>query len=252
MEKIKNEWRAFRLLLQAVPTVTVTLFIISVFAMNLLANKSLSLPFDWLALDAGILVSWFSFLAMDTLTKHFGPKAATQISVLATFFNLLFCFLFFLASALPGLWGESFVEGSEAVINHALDRTFGGTWYVLFGSTVAFLASAVINNFTNFSIGKLFKKNPNGAPVYFLRTYISTMIGQFSDNLIFALLVSHFFFGWSILQCFSCAVTGMLAELLFEIIFSGFGYKVSEKWRKDKLGEEYFEFLKSINGETGT
>ena len=94
-EKIKNEFREIKLLLRSVPSALVTLFVLSVFAMNLLANKSLNLPFSWVALDCGIIVSWFAFLAMDIVTKHFGPKAATQLSAFAIFANLLFCLLFF-------------------------------------------------------------------------------------------------------------------------------------------------------------
>lgn len=242
-EKIKNEFREIKLLLRSVPSALVTLFVLSVFAMNLLANKSLNLPFSWLALDCGIIVSWFAFLAMDIVTKHFGPKAATQLSAFAIFANLLFCLLFFLGSKIDGVWGESFVDGSKNVINNALNNTFGGTWYVLLGSTVAFAVSALVNNFSNWGIGKAFKKRPDGAAAYFLRTYVSTALGQFVDNLVFALIVSHNFFGWSLLQCVTCAATGMLAELLFEVVFSYFGFAVCKKWRSENVGAQYFEFV---------
>lgn len=35
------------------------------------------------------------------------------------------------------MWGEAYVDGSEELINGALNRTFGGIWYVVFGSTAA-------------------------------------------------------------------------------------------------------------------
>ena len=31
------------------------------------------------------------------------------------------------------------------------------------------------------------------------------------------------------LQCFTCAVTGAIAELLFEIVFSPLGYRISRR-----------------------
>ena len=238
--KIKREWQEFCALMRSVPALVTVLFIISVFAMNLLANKSISIPISWLALDCGIIVSWFAFFTMDILTKHVGPKAATQITVLAILINLFFSLLLFLGSLIPGMWGESFSEGSEEVINGALNATFGGTWYVVIGSTTAFLASAVVNNFTNFGIGKLFKKRPDGLAAYILRTYVSTAIGQFVDNFIFALIVSHFFFGWSLLQCVTCALTGMVAELLCELIFLYPGYAVTRRWKRTGVGGEYF------------
>ncbi len=240
-QRMKKEWREFCALMRSVPTLVVVLFILSVFSMNLLANKSISIPVDWLALDCGIVVSWFAFFTMDVLTKHFGPQAATQITVLAILVNLFFCLLLFLGSIIPGVWGESYVEGSEELINGALDRTFGGTWYVVFGSTAAFLVSAIVNNLSNFGIGKLFKKHPDGLAAYVLRSYVSTALGQFVDNLTFALLVSHFFFGWTMVQCVTCAVTGMIVELLCEAVFFYPGFAITRRWKKNCVGEEYFK-----------
>ena len=250
LRTIKREWHEFRVLMRSVPFLVVVLFIMSVFAMNLLANKSIALPWDWLALDCGIIVSWFAFFTMDILTKCFGPKAATQITVLAILVNLFFCLLLFLGSLIPGIWGESFVEGGGEMINGALNATFGGTWYVVFGSTAAFFASAVVNNFSNFGIGKLFKKNPDGLAAFILRTYVSTAIGQFVDNLTFALIVSHFFFGWTILQCVTCALTGMVAELLCEVIFLYPGFVITRRWKQNAVGEEYLKLRAEVQYES--
>ena len=224
MKKIKQYFNDFRLLLKSVPPLIFSLFILAVFAMNLLANKSINTGVDWLALDAGIVVSWIVFLCMDVLTKMFGPKAATQLSVLAMVINLIACLLLFAVSKIDGTWGQFFELGEQQIVNDALDNTIGGTWYVVLGSAVAFVVSAAINNFTNFAIGKLFRKNPDGFGAYACRAYLSTAIAQFADNLVFALLVSHFFFGWTIVQCLTCAATGMVVELLCEVVFSPLGY----------------------------
>ena len=246
-QKIYTEYREFQILMRSVPSPILALFVMSVFSMNLLANKSITLPFDWLALDCGIVVSWFAFLIMDVITTRFGPKASTEISIFAIILNLVFCLIFYVSSNIPGEWGESFVAVGRESINNALDNTFGGTWYVLFGSTIAFTVSAFINNFSNFAIGTLFKKNPNSFIAYISRTYISTAIGQFSDNITFALIVSHIFFGWSIVQCITCAITGMLVELICEAFFSFFGFKVCERWRKCGVGKEYIDYRNTLS-----
>ena len=62
---------------------------------------------------------------MDIITKHFGPKAASQVSIVAVLFNLMVCIIFFIAGSISGIWGEAYVEGSETIINSALDHTFG-------------------------------------------------------------------------------------------------------------------------------
>ena len=246
-EKIKSEWREFCALLNGVPAVITTLFVMAVFSMNLLANKSITLPWDWLALDCGIIVSWFVFFTMDIVTKHFGPKAGNELTVLAIIVNASFCLILFIGSVIPGMWGEAYVEGSENLLNGALNNTFGGTWYVVLGSTAAFLISAIVNNFTNFGVGKLFKRNPDGITAFICRTYVSTAIGQFIDNLVFALIVSHFFFGWTILQCVTCALTGMLAELLCEGVFFYPAYKITARWKRDCVGKEYFALREGKN-----
>ena len=223
----------FRTLLRTVPPLLVSLLILSVVGMNLLANKSINTGLDWLALDCGILFSWLTFLTMDILTHCYGPRAATALSFVALALNLMMAGIFFLASRIPGVWGESFVEGSEEIINLALDNTFGGTWFIILGSSIAFIASAVLNNFLNYGIGKLLKRK-NGFGTFALRSYVSTFLAQFADNLIFALLVSKLFFGWTLLQCFTCALTGAVMELLFEVLFSPFGYRLSRAILKER------------------
>ena len=242
MNRIKKSFYEFRLLLKSVPSVVLSLFIVAVFAMNILANKSINIGVNWLALDTGIIVSWVAFLCMDVLTRHFGPKAATQLSLFAICVNLIMCLVFFAASKIVGTWGAFYDFDELPVVNNALDSTIGGTWYVVLGSTVAFVASAVINNFLNYAIGKLFKRNPNGFAAYACRTYVSTAIAQFADNLVFALIVSHFFFGWTIVQCLTCATTGMLVELILEVAFSPLGYRVCKRWAQDEVGKQYLEY----------
>ncbi len=235
---LKSEREKTALLLRSIPVAVVTLFVVSVICMNLLANKTL-LKLDWIALDGGILISWLSFMCMDIITKHFGPGASNRISVLASLVNLLTCLIFFTASIIP----------SNASDYSEFDRIFGGTWFILLGSTVAFLLSAVINNFLNFAIGGVFKKNPDGKFAYAMRSYVSTFIGQFLDNFIFSLIVFVGFapifwdgFSWTPIQCMFCALTGAVAELIMEIIFSPIGYRITKKWRENGIGREYFEY----------
>ena len=234
MKKIQQAFDQFRLLLKSVPPLTLSIFILAVFAMNLLANKSINTGVDWLALDCGIVVSWIVFLCMDVLTKRFGPKAATQLSWLAIGINLVVCLLMFAVSKIGGTWGQYFELGEQNVVNEALDNTIGGTWYVVLGSALAFIVSAAINNFTNFLVGKAFKRNPDGFGAYACRAYVSTAIAQFVDNLVFALLVSHFFFNWTVVQCVTCAATGMVVELVCEVIFSPLGYMFLKKNKGEK------------------
>ena len=236
---ISREREDMRILLRSIPATVVTLFVVSVISMNLLANKTL-LQLDWIALDGGILISWLSFMCMDIITKHFGPKASNRISLLAVGINLLTCLIFFVAGIIPSNAGDY----------TAFNGIFGGTWFILLGSTVAFIASAIINNTLNWLIGSCFKKNPNGKLAYAMRTYVSTFIGQFLDNFIFSVIVFVIFapifwdgFCWTVLQCAMCALTGAVAELIMEIIFSPIGYRMVKAWQRDRVGQAYIDHM---------
>lgn len=241
-DKIRSEIKTFKILLRSIPAVTVTLFVVSVICMNLLANKTL-LQLDFIALDGGILISWLSFMCMDIITKHFGPRASNKISILAAAINLLCCLIFFVASAIS----------SNAADYGEFDRIFGGSWFILLGSTVAFLLSAVLNNSLNHLLGRLFVKDPDGRLAYAVRTYVSTFIGQFFDNFIFSIIVfvvmaPHFWdgFHWTTLQAATCSLTGAFAELAMEIVFSPIGYKITQKWKRENVGREYLDYISDI------
>jgi len=236
---LKKEKEETAVLLRCIPATVVTLFVVSVVCMNLLANKTL-LQNEWIALDGGILISWLSFMCMDIITKYFGPKASNKIAVLASAINLLTCLIFYVASIIP----------SNADDYTALNEMLGGTWFILLGSTVAFLTSAVINNFLNWSIGNTFRKNPDGKLAFAVRTYVSTFIGQFMDNFIFSVIVFVVFapiywdgFSWTLIQCAMCALTGAVAELIMEIAFSPLGYKMVNRWKKYSVGDEYLRYI---------
>ena len=237
---LKREREETAILFRCVPAAAVSLFVASVIAMNLLANKTL-VQTEWIALDGGILISWLSFLCMDVITSYFGPKASNKIAIFAVGVNLLTCLVFYIASAIP----------SHADDYTALDGILGGTWFILLGSTIAFLASASINNFLNWTIGRAFRKNPDGRLAYAARTYVSTFVGQFLDNLIFAVIVFVIFapifwdgFHWTLLQCAACALTGAAAELLMEVVFSPFGYEILKNWKKNQVGKEYLDYIR--------
>lgn len=234
---VSKELEDYRHLLRNVPALVMVVFTTSVILMNLLANKEL-VNVTWLALDCGFLLSWISFLCMDMLTKRFGGKAAFKLSVLAVGINLLTCSIFYLVSLIPGNWSQFYTYNNQ-IVNDAIDSTIGGTWYVLLGSTIAFIVAAFVNSVVNMGVAKLCKKD--NFKTYALRSYISTALGQFVDNLVFATLVSYVFFGWSVTQILMCSLTGAVMELLSEVVFSPIGFRVCRNWEKHGVGDAYIK-----------
>ena len=245
--KIKNffqrELDDYKALFSNIPSIVVALFFLSIVAMNLLANKELfSTP--WLALDCGFTLSWLSFLLMDMICKRFGAKAAMKLSIAALLVNLCVCGLFYLLSLTPGHWGEyySYIDSDPAAAqaaNQALNRTIGGSWYVVLGSALAMLISSFVNSISNHLIAKGLKHNNFGS--FALRSFSSSALAQFVDNLIFATVVSHIFFGWTWTQVLVCSLSGAVMELLCEVVFSPLGYKMARQWEEEKVGQAYID-----------
>jgi len=237
----------YKILLRNIPSTILLFFVLSIVCANLMANKEL-FNYKYLALDCGFVFSWIMFLCMDVICKRWGPKASVKISIFALFINLAVCFCFFLLSLTNGSWGESytFTENSK-IINSALNKTFGGSYFVVFGSALAFLISSIVNAFFNFIVGKKIKNHikEDSFSHFALRSYISTFIAQFVDNFIFAVVISRTFFGWTWKQIIFCSIFGATCELICEICFSGIGFKILQNWDKENIGAEYIDYRKN-------
>ncbi|MBO5137567.1 MAG: VUT family protein [Spirochaetaceae bacterium] len=230
-----------KLLLRNIPSLTVAIFILSVVCANLMANKEL-INYKFLALDCGYFFSWIMFLTMDVICKRFGAKASVKISVVALVINLFVTLSFALLSETDGMWGAYYATGNIEV-NQALNATFASSWFVVLGSSLAFFTGSVVNAFFNHGIAK--KTKLKGFWEFALRSYISTFIAQFSDNLVFSCFIAKFFFGWSWQQVFLSSFVAALIELSLEIVFSGFGYRIVLSWQKEGVGQEYLDKQKS-------
>ena len=213
--------------------------------MNLMASKTIIMTEpSWFGVTGGIILSWIPFLCFDVTTKTFGAKASTKLTILALLVNLCCIGLFQLISVWQ--WG------GDPNTYAAFNATFTQTWQIFVASSIAFLASGVINNVINASIGKMFKKNPDGKAAYMARTYVSTAIGQFLDNFIFTALAFLVFFnlsigttlGWTIWTVLGAAVFGAVLELIMEVVFSPIGYNICQKWRRDQVGSDYLAYCK--------
>ena len=223
-------WENLRRDFRRVPSVTVTLFVVSVVIMNLLANKTVYQD-SVTAVDGGIAVSWLAFLCMDVITKAFGGKTATIISIFALLVNLLVSLIFYLVSIIPTQTDYT-----------AFNTIIGGTWFILLSSSIAFVSSAIVNNFMNEAIGRCFVNNPDGKAAYVTRSFVSTFAGQFVDNFIFAGLTFMVFapiywdgFSWTLTQCVTCSLLGAFMELAMEAVFSPVGFMVLKQWRQDGI-----------------
>ena len=228
---LKKELQDYKVLLAKIPPLTLSIFVLSVVSMNLLANKEL-FHTSWIALDCGFALSWIPFLLMDCLCKVFGGKTAAKVSILSILINLVFFGIFKLISLTPGMWGEYYASGLNEV-NEALNHTIGGSSWIVLGSALAMLVSSIVNSVVNMAIGR--RVGGEGYGHFAARSFISTAISQFVDNLTFALVVSVPLFGWNLKQVLMCSVSAATFELLMEFLFSGLGYRLAKKWTENPV-----------------
>lgn len=242
MNKINERIKRMAILLRSIPVFVTIIFIVTVISMNLLAKITIvSLP--WIALNAGISISWLSFLILDVVTKHFGAKASNILSMIAMLVNLISSGILFILSLI-------FHEKE-------LDLFLGGAWSILAASSIAFILSALTNNYMNVFVGKKLINKVSDKSSFTIRTLISTFFGQVVDNFIFVFLAFMVFplipraaqVHWTFFQCLGCSVTCAILELISELIFTPFGYKIAKKWQEKNVGMEYIEKYNQEKGE---
>ena len=104
--------------------------------------------------------------------------------------------------------------------------------------------SGVVNALINVKIGD--KVDDGTYKGFAIRSFASTAVAQWVDNFVFSALVSHVFFGWNWMQVIICATTSMLIEVGIEAIFSPIGYKIAKRWEKEKIGQDYIEYVEDM------
>lgn len=242
-----NDWKK---LLRSIPGLVTMLFIMATITMNLAANKIVwsglvvnGTPL--ISITGGIFLSWLIFLLMDIITKTYGIKATIKLTLLGALINAFAVIFLGLIALFPAKYPY---EGASSFF----DTVFGfkalaapQPWQILLSSTIAYIASGIVNAIVNGCFGRLFKKNPDGKAAFYCRSYVSTTIGQFVDNFIFgALAFAVFAKFYTLPTLIGIATMGAIIELLCEIIFSPFGYRICKKWQTEGVGKDYLEYCR--------
>lgn len=244
--RIKFLFTQTKLLFKEVPALTTVCFVLSVVLMNLLANVSL-VSNDWVAVDAGIILSWVTFIVMDVLCRRFGATAANILSIFALTVNisvvLLFNIVRWIALATPDLNGWLAVGTGSSFLD-----VVAGDWRVVVSSSIALLVAAFSQNALNIIIKKALKPQ-RPLKAFLVASYISTTIGQFIDNLVFGIFAHLVFTIWGFylnaLQLIMFALVQAVIELVCEVIFSPLGYRIVKRWEEQGIGNAYLAFTNS-------
>jgi len=235
MSKIKSVVADYKLLLRNVPALVTCIFLLSTATMNILAGKIIFYVGD-AAFTGGFILSAIPFLCMDSVTKRFGARASIMLNILSALGNVFVVVMMAIVAAIPTTEDYS-----------AFNYVCGGVWFIALSSTIAFVASGVVNSLLNAAIGKIFK-NKTSALEFYSRSYISTFIGQAVDNFLFIFLTYVVFapIFWKtdplpVWGCVGTAVLGGLIELLAEVVLSPAAFHIVKNWEKHDTGREYLD-----------
>jgi len=241
IELLKNEIKVSKVLFRSVPGIVMSLYLLSIVLMNLLASVAI-VNTSWLALDAGIFVAFVGFLLMDMIVKRFGAKAAIRMTVLGFLVNVGTAILFTVVAFVAKASGQYYPLADYATLTQ---------WWIIGASATAFLVSGILDAVVHHVILKAFKKNKEGIVAHAASAWGSTFLGQFIDNLLFGLLFTFpaSMIGlWgmtpmTLLALIGFALAGGVVELVCQVIFTPWGYKVAESWRAQKVGQEYLDLI---------
>lgn len=235
VSKFKSVLQDYKLLLNNVPALVTSTFILSTVIMNVLAGKII-FSLGNVAVTGGFLLSAMPFLCMDCTTKRFGARAAIMLNILSAVGNIFAVVLFAIVAAIP-------TPNQDYT---AFNTVVGGVWFISVASIVAFVVSGVANSLINSAIGKMF--NGTSAAEFYSRSFISTFIGQAIDNFLFLFLTYTVFApaiwhmdAMPVLTCLVTGAVGGLVELVAEVVLSPAAFSIVKSWERDNIGHEYIE-----------
>ncbi len=183
---------------------------------NILATKNIDITI--FTVTTGILVSPLVFIIQDIQTEIFGYKKAKKMIILGYLMNFTAIMLYTLSISIP--------SSSTYTNQESFTTILGTTPRIAIASFIAYMIGALINSKV---MEKLKNKHENNL---FFRAISSTVVGQFIDNMLFAVIA---FIGILPTQAIiSMIVGGTLFEIIYEIIFYPITKKLIQKIKVSK------------------
>lgn len=183
---------------------------------NILATKNIDITI--FTVTTGILVSPLVFIIQDIQTEIFGYKKAKKMIILGYLMNFIAIMLYTFSISIP--------SSSTYINQEAFTTILGTTPRIAIASFIAYMIGALINSKVMEKLKNKHEKN------LFFRAISSTIVGQFIDNMLFAVIA---FIGILPTQAIiSMIVGGTLFEIIYEIIFYPITKKLIQKIKVSK------------------
>ena len=243
-----------------IAALAVTVLLVS----NIIATKPVALfelPFSFIGsqlfvVSAAIICFPIGYIISDVLTEVYGFRVARGVIWLGFLCNLLMVFLFWMGDLIPGavFWSAEPVvitdDAGNVVANrpseHAYEAILGATGWILLGSFVAYITG----EFTNATVMTLLKNKTQGRMLW-LRTIMSTVVGQGIDSILFFTIAFGASGLWvepdgSWARVFNAAVSAWIAKSVYEILATPLTYLVVG-WLKKTERMDAYDSAHSLN-----
>lgn len=157
----------------------------SLIVSNIITNKQMPLPWGW-AITCGSLCVPLSYIVDDILAEVYGFKTARSVILIGFAMNAIAVLYFQLAIIAPGV--DIFAN------QDAFTAVLGATWRTTLASFVAYLFGSIAN-------AKIMDvmHAKHGENRLALRCISSTVIGEFLDMAVFALVAFSGTMPWQVL-----------------------------------------------------
>ena len=198
--------------------VFMAIYSVFVVVQNLFEMKTLGTP-EFAFAGGGIILSWATFMITDITTELFGKKDTIKLYTIAGLLNLFIVVVAQIVIAIPGVYEEQ---------NIAFAQIFSNGIRTALASFTAFWFGNYINVYIMDKLrNKAAEKNKESAKgLLFFRAVLSTVFGQFVDNMLFATLafapigISLFETSWTAIL--TTSLFGTCMESLIESVFVPF------------------------------
>lgn len=178
---------------------------------NILATKNINISV--FTVTTGILVSPLIFIIQDIQSEIFGYKKARKMILLGYLMNFLAIILYTFSIWLPC---SATYQNQDA-----FTTILSTTPRIAIASFIAYITGSLINSKIMTSLKVKYEKN------LFFRAISSTTIGQFVDNMLFAIIAFYGILPDTAIM--SMIIGGTILEVLYEIIFYPIMKKIIDK-----------------------
>lgn len=214
-----------------------SIYVVIAVMMNVFAMKALSFGSSIIICDGGLLISWGVFLVSNVIVEVWDKRTSIVVVTFAAVVALVFLSIGRLIVAIPTL--PAYDQQAEAFA-----MVFSNGPRTIFASVFAFW----LGNYVNVHIIHVIKKflenlKKDNKFFFFLRAAVSTLFGQFVDNIVFMSLafgpfgISVYEMAWY--DILTSALAGTVIELVVESVFVPFVTMPLVKWiRAKKVAEE--------------